>query len=110
MLQNPITFKNPQQFQPQRFLDNPSLPDPSALAFGFGRRYAITNSSQKRVNSVFARVCPGRQMALDALWLAAINILMNFDLRQAVDENGVNIVPKPNLVPGVIWLVYYTLQ
>jgi hypothetical protein len=36
---NEIVFENPSQFNPDRFLKNPNLPDPAdAGFFGFGRR------------------------------------------------------------------------
>lgn len=37
-------YKNPMEFNPDRFLvDNPEL-DPSNIVFGFGRRYFIPHS------------------------------------------------------------------
>lgn len=43
MLHNPQDYPNPDEFKPERFLGedglfNPEVPDPSLLAFGFGRR------------------------------------------------------------------------
>lgn len=67
-----------------------------------GALYWFYCSLRTYTDELFARICPGMKMALDALWMAIIHILLNFDLRQAIDENGVNIVPKRNFVPGTI--------
>jgi len=39
ILHDDTMFLSPEEFRPDRFLDNPALPDPADLgAFGFGRR------------------------------------------------------------------------
>ena len=51
VLNDPIAFNNPQEFQPERYLKdgklNPDVRDPDCAAFGFGRRSVnITYSSK----------------------------------------------------------------
>lgn len=41
LLHDPDTYKNPDEFRPERYLgENPEL-DPSNMVFGFGRRYVL---------------------------------------------------------------------
>ncbi|KAF8506218.1 cytochrome P450 [Gautieria morchelliformis] len=59
-----------EHFEPERFL-RPGARDPSA-AFGFGRR-----------------ICPGRHLADNTIYLAACSVLKVFDISHAKDANGV---------------------
>ena len=49
ILNDPKVFKNPQEFQPERYLKdgqlNPDVRDPECAAFGFGRRSVNTTYS-----------------------------------------------------------------
>ncbi|KAJ6535982.1 cytochrome P450 [Mycena vulgaris] len=69
------------KFRPERFLDsegkrNPAIPDPDA-AFGYGRR-----------------ICPGRVMARENMWIMMASILSAFNITKAVDEYGSVIEPS----------------
>ncbi|KAF9459217.1 cytochrome P450 [Collybia nuda] len=71
---------NPEEFSPERFLtpDNERdkrVPDTDA-AFGFGRR-----------------MCPGRVMGREMLWITAASILATFDISDAVDQEGKPLDP-----------------
>ncbi|KIJ23526.1 hypothetical protein M422DRAFT_275879 [Sphaerobolus stellatus SS14] len=64
------------KFQPERFL-RPDVPYPT-MAFGYGRR-----------------ICPGRQMADETMFITIASILQIFSIRPSLDEQGreVNIIP-----------------
>ena len=56
---------------------NPNVLDPATVIFGFGRR-----------------ICPGRLMAYDTLWIAIVSILASFDVSSVVGADGKPIVPN----------------
>ncbi|KAL0573663.1 hypothetical protein V5O48_008292 [Marasmius crinis-equi] len=66
-------------FNPDRFLgkDGEDLPpDPEPIAFGFGRR-----------------ICPGRHLAVNTIWLVMVHLLHTFKMVKAVDSDGKEIDP-----------------
>ncbi|KAJ6535985.1 cytochrome P450 [Mycena vulgaris] len=67
-------------FRPERFLGRDGkrneVPYPEEY-FGYGRR-----------------ICPGRGMALEAIWIVFVSVLAVFDISPALDENGVPIQVK----------------
>ncbi|KAF8168806.1 cytochrome P450 [Mycena galopus ATCC 62051] len=75
---------HPQEFRPERFLtpdgllDN-AVPDVEA-AFGYGRR-----------------ICPGRVMARNTMWITIASVLATFDITDPVDEKGKPITAEDNL-------------
>lgn len=71
-------YKNPFEFDPQRFVPPPKgRGEPFACGpFGFGRR-----------------VCPGRHLAEDSLWIAMATILSTLSITKAIDEDGQEIIP-----------------
>lgn len=84
-------YADSERFNPARFLTaagklDPDVPDPIE-AFGHGRR-----------------VCPGRNFAIDALWLAVSNILTAFVIEKPVDECGNIIEPSGEYSSGVFRL------
>src|SRR5262245_50106464 len=72
------TYHAPEVFNPDRFLSASNVtgnqkevaPDPDS-AFGFGRR-----------------ICPGKDMAYDAVWICIATILATLDIFAATDEFG----------------------
>ncbi|OTA00033.1 hypothetical protein A9Z42_0029920 [Trichoderma parareesei] len=74
----------PFSFSPERFLEPRNEPDPGE-AFGWGRR-----------------VCPGRYMADDNLFITIARILAVFNITKAVDEHGNPIEPRVGYTPGVV--------
>ncbi|OCH86922.1 cytochrome P450 [Obba rivulosa] len=76
----------PEAFIPERYLDpDQDIPDPATWAFGFGRR-----------------ICPGRDLAGNSLFIIMATILAVFDI--APPENGIVVqefrvgigrIPKP---------------
>ncbi|KAJ7627128.1 cytochrome P450 [Roridomyces roridus] len=73
-------YPNPGIFDPERFLLEGKLKrdilDPQ-LMFGFGRR-----------------ICPGRHLAADSLWLTIVSILATFNITKAVGDDGKVIEPS----------------
>ncbi|KAJ7142216.1 cytochrome P450 [Mycena epipterygia] len=80
ILHNEDMYPDPSAFKPERFLrdgkPNPDVRDPQA-AFGFGRR-----------------VCPGRHMAMDSVWITIASILSVFDITKAIGDDGQIIEPS----------------
>ncbi|TFK84330.1 cytochrome P450 [Polyporus arcularius HHB13444] len=81
ILHDEKTYPEPAKYNPDRFLRpdgslDPNVRDPSVAAFGFGRR-----------------ICPGRFMAVDSIWITIANVLSVFEIRKAVGEDGKEITP-----------------
>ncbi|KAI0790553.1 cytochrome P450 [Abortiporus biennis] len=69
------------EFNPGRFLDhegnlNSEVLDPSKFAFGFGRR-----------------ICPGRYLAKESVWLSVVTMLSTFHIKPKHDAHGKPIIP-----------------
>ncbi|EKM54990.1 uncharacterized protein PHACADRAFT_119876 [Phanerochaete carnosa HHB-10118-sp] len=80
ILHDEQAYPDPLRFNPDRFMKDgkldPSVREPDA-AFGFGRR-----------------VCPGRYLAYEAIWIAVACMLAVFNLSKAKDEHGMEITPS----------------
>ncbi|KAJ5128334.1 uncharacterized protein N7443_005455 [Penicillium atrosanguineum] len=83
MMHDPEVYPNPMEFQPERFLGETPAPDPHAIAFGFGRR-----------------VCPGRFLADNTVFLSVAQSLAAFNISGA-KQGGVEVT-TPQFDPGVI--------
>ncbi|KAH8118942.1 cytochrome P450 [Phellopilus nigrolimitatus] len=82
-LHDPEEYPDPSMFRPERFIPTVEnghkvARDPAKVAFGFGRR----------------RICSGRYMAMNSIFIAAVSILATYDIRRAVDKDGKPITPK----------------
>ncbi|KAJ6588208.1 cytochrome P450 [Mycena capillaripes] len=78
-------FSDAFAFRPERFLNKESpLPDPSSIAFGWGRR-----------------ICPGRFLAENSLWLHVATILACFNISPVVGDNGKPILPPREYTSGM---------
>ncbi|KAG1719685.1 cytochrome P450 [Suillus lakei] len=87
MLNDPRTYANPSQFNPERFLDNDGKgpeTEPRTSCFGFGRR-----------------ICPGLHLADASVWISTVMSLAVFDISKAI-ENGVEITPEVDPLSGLI--------
>lgn len=62
---------------------NPDVRDPGEVIFGFGRR-----------------VCPGRYMILESLWITIACILAVFDISESKRPDGTVITPQGNYTAG----------
>jgi cytochrome P450 len=96
MLHEPTRYPNPSTFDPARFADrdpasttkNPA-PD---VAYGFGRR-----------------VCPGRYLASDTIWIVAASVIAAFEIRRPLDGEGREVVPEVAYTPGLFRCVLVLL-
>ncbi|KAG0702324.1 cytochrome P450 [Suillus ampliporus] len=87
MLNDPRTYANPSQFNPERFLANDGKEpetDPRTISFGFGRR-----------------ICAGLLLADASVWMSTVMSLAVFNISKAV-ENGVEITPEIDHSSGTI--------
>ena len=84
---DPTMYHDPMKFKPERFLPVEGYtpePDPQLFSFGFGRR-----------------ICPGRLLADDSLYINIAQSLAAFNInRPAV--NGQEIVPEIHFLAGVV--------
>ncbi|RDB17474.1 hypothetical protein Hypma_001603 [Hypsizygus marmoreus] len=89
MLHNETVYSDPFTFNPDRFVKDgkldPDVRDPTHAAFGFGRR-----------------ICPGRYMAYDAVWIAIASLVAAFDITKGVDEDGNIIEPTYEYLTGLV--------
>ncbi|KAJ7895083.1 cytochrome P450 [Mycena leptocephala] len=84
MTTDPETFPDPDEFKPERFLDqqlrNYSIP------FGFGRR-----------------LCPGQHVALQTVFIAIVRILWAFEILPGLNENGEVVIPSADdFISGLV--------
>ncbi|KAJ3752562.1 cytochrome P450 [Lentinula raphanica] len=83
MMRDERNFKDPFTSNPDRYIRladgqlDLDLLKRATAGFGFGRR-----------------ICPGKHMALSAMWIAIASILSVFEISKAVDENGQVIEPS----------------
>ncbi|KAG8896327.1 hypothetical protein FRC01_011875, partial [Tulasnella sp. 417] len=62
-------YTNPSVFDPSRFLKPTPELDPRGFAFGFGRR-----------------ICPGSDLAWQAMWILAASVLWAFDITMTDEQ------------------------
>ncbi|KAG0702312.1 cytochrome P450 [Suillus ampliporus] len=87
MLNDPRTYADPSQFNPERFLAKDGKgpeTDPRTICFGFGRR-----------------ICPGLHLADASAWISTAMSLAVFDISKVI-ENGVEITPELDPSSGTI--------
>ena len=86
---DPNVYHDPMSFKPERFLSvagSEAEPDPDKYVFGFGRR-----------------ICPGRVLADNTLYLSIAQSLAVFSISKPVDsKTGKKLEPVVAFEPGVI--------
>ena len=87
ILHDPRTYPEPMQFKPERFLTkDPAILDPVNVAFGYGRR-----------------ICPGRYMAYDGMWITIASVLACYEIGTAMDDSGREIELREDFVSSFVW-------
>ncbi|KAF2702973.1 cytochrome P450, partial [Pleomassaria siparia CBS 279.74] len=85
---DPSVYPDPMTFRPERFIATPTHtpePDPRNFIFGYGRR-----------------ICPGRYVADNALFITIAQTLSVFNVSKPVDEIGNVVEPKLEFEPGMV--------
>ncbi|KAF8994708.1 cytochrome P450 [Cyathus striatus] len=78
ILHDEKVFPNPELFVPERFMKNDEVVESRLqVAWGYGRR-----------------ICAGRFMAFEAIWIAIASILAVYDISKPLDKNGNIIEPS----------------
>ncbi|EMD37283.1 hypothetical protein CERSUDRAFT_83037 [Gelatoporia subvermispora B] len=89
MMHDESVYPNPSCFNPDRFMKDGGLSaeveDPATIAFGFGRR-----------------ICPGRFMAQDMLWIAIASTLATITISKEVNATGEEVMPETRNLPGFL--------
>ena len=83
---NPAVYKEPFEFNPERFLGETPERDPRDIGvFGFGRRS-----------------CPGEHLADVSVWISVTKAIAAFNVEKALDEQGNPIEPVAEGMDGII--------
>ena len=112
MLHDPEAYPDSKAFKPERYIKNgkidPSVRDPLTIAFGFGRRYVISELSEIASGSnTLCRICPGRYLAQGSLFMTIASTLHTFNVHPILDEKGETIDPFSSVVSGVVSYVLF---
>lgn len=65
---------------------DPDVIDPTVAAFGFGRR-----------------VCPGRHLAFDSIWIVIASTLAACSISKAKRRDDTDILPHEDYEMGFLW-------
>ncbi|KAG5938821.1 hypothetical protein E4U53_007933 [Claviceps sorghi] len=84
-MHDPETYANPSDFNPDRFLEPRNEPDPKDHIFGYGRR-----------------ICPGRHLADDNMYLTISRLIATFDVTRKLDEQGRPLEIKRGATAGLV--------
>ncbi|KAK0224318.1 cytochrome P450 [Armillaria fumosa] len=89
MLNDPSTYPDPTSFRPERWTcDNTTSIDPLKVVFGFGRR-----------------LCPGRLLAEDLLFMMISSTLTLFEISPPTNEAGHHVYPTGEYSDGGMMFV-----
>ncbi|EPS37503.1 hypothetical protein H072_8825 [Dactylellina haptotyla CBS 200.50] len=85
LLRDPAVYRNPNAFDPDRFLSPRNEPDPVSDAFGYGRR-----------------ICPGRFFADTSVYLNIVKSLAVFNINKMLDKDGNEVDIDIKVKPGIL--------
>ncbi|KAL8748488.1 MAG: hypothetical protein Q9184_007266 [Pyrenodesmia sp. 2 TL-2023] len=84
-LHDPKDYPDPHTFKPERYMAPLNEPDPSDIAFGYGRRS-----------------CAGRFFADASVYITVVQMLAVFQIRKAEDEDGNEVPVQLEAVAGMV--------
>ncbi|KAI0832849.1 CyP450 monooxygenase [Trametes gibbosa] len=82
---DPEEYPDPEEFRPQRFLEDPPARDPMTYVFGHGRR-----------------ICPGRYFADASLFIIVASVLHTLNIGRPLDEAGRPVVVQPKMTMDML--------
>ncbi|TFK36285.1 cytochrome P450 [Crucibulum laeve] len=89
ILHDPEVFKNPEEYNPARYLKDgildPNARNPEVAAFGFGRR-----------------ICAGRYMSDNSLYALVTSVLSVYNITPPLDEAGKPMQLKAEVTTGLL--------
>ncbi|KAF8607191.1 cytochrome P450 [Ceratobasidium sp. AG-I] len=85
MLRDPEVYKDPESFNPSRYLGLNEAPNPEDVAFGFGRRR-----------------CPGIAVAQSSVWLSIALTLAAYNIEPVMDKDGKAKLPSLDYSVGIV--------
>ncbi|KAH9978335.1 hypothetical protein BJV74DRAFT_780814 [Russula compacta] len=91
MTLDPKVYTDPFKYDPTRYFPKPlgrGEPHPAA-----SWRTSLTGASP--------RICPGRYLAHQSLWMAITTMLLTLDISKLVGPDGKEIVPKVEFTTGL---------
>ncbi|KAK7013825.1 O-methylsterigmatocystin oxidoreductase [Favolaschia claudopus] len=87
ILHEPSVYPDPSSFNPDRFSNAQQVgglnPIPE-MSFGFGRR-----------------VCPGRYLAVETVWIVAVSVIASYKILKPLDETGKEFDPEVAYTSGL---------
>jgi cytochrome P450 len=109
MTRDEEVYPNAESFKPERFIKdgalNKKIKDPRDIVFGFGRRCIFFAYCLSRLIPLFIlciRICPGRHMGFNTLWMTFAAILATLE----ITESDETVLPQDGryFSPGAITL------
>jgi cytochrome P450 len=93
-------YDDSEEFRPERFLGNGE----PGYVFGFGRRYAIIplHCFLGSAHGNCSRLCPGRLLAMNSLFIMVSYILASFEIAKDMDADRNEIPIQPKYRDGLI--------
>ncbi|KAG0699878.1 cytochrome P450 [Suillus ampliporus] len=105
MLNDPRTYTNPSQFNPERFLAKDGKEpetDPRTICFGFApAQVSPTQKASMKKTILTSLSFAGLHIADVSVWISAVMSLAVFDISKVI-ENGVEITPELDHSSGTI--------
>lgn len=106
LLHDEKVYPDPETFNPERFLkDGKMNPDvrSAEAAYGFGRRCVFNTRPANDVDDKFvSRICPGRHLANDSIFITIASVVATFDISKSVGADGKFITPSGEYSSGLL--------